>query len=258
MASPRGPFRFDKPNSSENGGLSRYSGCNSWGFNKISADGVDTTKWWQPSRGMRGYVRPPGYSYYVPFIVQSAYSGGSYWVITSTSPGYDICYSESPAAGPITEWFVSFYDPGEEPPYDETAQSVVGGAIVDAPTTPATDIGSWCPYLEGFPPFEALYQDAAGQTVRTQIQPMGLGHLIAVNDYSTTPPQRRLYVCSEFETLDPAQDENLGSEPPFVTNYKWSPVDLDFPKIDPATNKPIDPASLFYSNNDITDLATDV
>ena len=256
MASPRGPYRYDKDQFNERGGLSPY-GCEGLLLNRFSADGVDTNDWFKPKAGNLVYIKPPGWRAYAPIRLTSAIFYGTYYSLGFTSET-GLCTEDEPRPGPITEWFVSWYNPAEEPPYDETTLSVIGSNVVDAPTTPSNEVGSWCPALGGMPPYEALYQDAAGQTVSSDIQAQGLGHLIAVNDYDYAPPLRRLFVCTEFETLDPSQDENAGSEPPFVLSIRWTPVYLDYPKIDPATGKPNDPWSLWYSNNDITDLATDV
>lgn len=258
MASKRGPFRYDKPDANANGGIIAYSDCETIAANWISADNVDVRKWLHPEEGNLIWIRPPNtLGLFYEFRITRAFHRTTYFTIYVQPTTIGVCPDNFPNAGPTTEWFISWYDPTLPPPYDETSLSAIGSTIVESPTEPGSEVGCYVPYMDYTPPTYTRYVNAAGQEVEYWVEPQGLGHVVSVNDFSVSPPARRLYACTYFETLDDEFDENAGSAPPMVIGYEWTPIDLDYPKIDKTTGKPYNPWGTRLGLPTVSDLATE-
>ena len=257
MANPRGPFRYDKSDYDDNGGIDSIT-CSRFYVSKISADNVDTTRWFRPRTGNSVWLRfPSNPSTYYEYRITLVYWYATYYSVHVTAISHSVCMEREVQAGPVTEWFLSWYDPSKPPPYDDTALSNIGVSVVESPTEPGSEIGCYLPYMDWLPPTYTRYVDAAGQEKEYWVEPQGLGHVVSVNDFGSSPPTRRLYVCTYFETLPEDEDMDNGSAPPFVLDYTWTPVDLDYPKIDKTTGKEYDPWGTLSGQNTIGDLATE-
>ena len=257
MANKRGPFRYDKPANLENGGL-RPVNCEIIHVNKISADSVDVTRWWRPREGSSLWILLPNTSIgWLEFRVASADWTELYYDLDIVNIDHNECVELYPDPGPVTEWFISWYDPSQEPPYDDTALSSIGVSVVQSPTVPGSEAGCFLPYMDFPPPTSTRYVDAVGNEVEYWMEPQGLGHVVAVNDYSVSPPARRLYACTYFEALSEDEDMGAGSDPPTVVDYTWTPVDIDYPKIDRTTGREYDPWGTLLGMRSIEDLATE-
>ena len=255
MANPRGPFRYDKPGFDLPGGFENNA-CNRISFNGISADNVRVTNWIRPNEGNVIWVKAPGSPWVECRITNVRYFTESQ-VRLDIINQYGICWAQEPDPGPITEWFISFYDPSKPPPYDETAVSQLSTPVVDTPTTVSTEAGSFAPSMDALPPVETVYIDEDNNEQYGWVEPQGKGHVVAVNDYRFGPAIPRLYVCVEFNTLP--EDEALMGEVglPVVSSFRYAPIDIDFPKIDRTTGQPVNPWSELVGGHSVRDVATE-
>ena len=262
MAAPFGPYRYDKPSFSDNGGITFYG--NDIRLNGLSADATPLERFvysywaYQPF-----WLRAPGEGWKEYYALGAGYNPPSALASNGmlefssirTFDGTPVVPAVWVDAGPVTEWYFSWYDPSKPPPIESGNYfkfDPYPALITRTQGGPGT--GCWLPQSDSFLPSQTYYENSAGKEIYTDAKPQGVGQIQAVVDYSRTPPSFRLYVCTEFEdeTLGPEYDGQPKLQIPFdpadyqVARTAWKAIDLNFPKIDSRTGKTFDQFLDFY------------